>query len=112
MANAQALRAELDELRNPPAPIADFDAFWSGMLADPAFRRICAAPENVATAMALIYFFGQFSADAERYGPKIAACWDAMEANSPLSEPEIARINQLCESTGIPLRLSPSGSIG
>jgi hypothetical protein len=100
------LEAELDTLKNPPNPDADWKSFRFGILADPAINRV--ATQNATAWPLMVLYLSQLDTMPSR-GLDIAQLWNFLEANTAVDADEIARINAIAEKFGIPLRINEEG---
>jgi len=109
----QAEVARLTALVPPPVPDAFLSADWPRfrnlILSDEAVQRV--AVGNPTAWPLMVLYLTQLSSTPSR-GADIAALWTMLEANTPVTPEEVARINVIAEDCGVPLRMNEDGSIG
>jgi hypothetical protein len=112
-AELEAEVARLTALVPPPVPDAFLSADWPRfrnlILSDEAVQRV--AVGNPTAWPLMVLYLTQLSSTPSR-GADIAALWTMLEANTPVTPEEVARINVIAEDCGVPLRMNEDGSIG
>lgn len=112
-AELEAEVARLTALVPPPIPdefaAADWPQFRNRVLSDPAVQRV--ATGNSTAWPLMVLYLAQLSSTPSR-GADIAQLWTMLEANTPVTPEEVARINAIAESCSVPLRMNEDGSIG
>lgn len=110
-----ALQVEVDRLTDlvpPPVPDAFLSADWPRfrnlILSDEAVQRV--AVGNPTAWPLMVLYLAQLSSTPSR-GADIAQLWTMLEANTPVTSEEVARINSIAEDCGVPLRMDADGSI-
>ena len=105
------LQNRISELTAPPPnpfPDADWANFKFAILADEAIQRV--ANENATAWPLMVLYLSQLDTNPAR-GLDIAALWNFMDAHSAVSADEIARINAIAETHGVPLSMNAEGQI-
>lgn len=112
-AELEAEVARLTALVPPPVPdvflSADWPRFRNLILSDPAVQRV--ATGNPTAWPLMVLYLAQLSSTPSR-GADIAQLWTMLEANTPVTPEEVARINAIAAECGVPLRMNEDGSIG
>lgn len=112
-AELEAEVARLTALVPPPVPdvflSADWPRFRNLILSDPAVQRV--ATGNPTAWPLMVLYLAQLSSMPSR-GADIAQLWTMLEANTPVTPEEVARINAIAAECGVPLRMNEDGSIG
>ena len=115
-ADRLSLQAEVQRLTGlvpPPVPDAFLSADWAGfrdrILVDAAVQRVAAG--NPAIWPVLAMYMQELQSNPQR-GTDIARLWTLIEANTPVTPDEVARINAIASECGVPLRMNSDGSIG
>jgi hypothetical protein len=109
-ATIETLQARIDELENPPNPFpdADWQGFRQAALTDDAVLRV--ASGNAVLWPVLFAYLSELSTNPAR-GRDIAWLWNTMEAQTPVSKEEVARVNGIAQRFGVPLRMNDEGQI-
>ena len=112
-AELEAEVARLTALVPPPVPDAFLSAEWprfrDAILVDEAVQRVAAG--NPAIWPVLAMYMQELQSNPLR-GADIGRLWTLIEANTPVTPDEVARINAIAADCGVPLRMNENGSIG